>query len=219
MSNNVYDSTQSPGAKALVFNLFFFREKMDPIDLSADVGLAAVTLVTVNLCLGLLIATRYSPVKYWPHRRINIFFLHRMTAYLALAATALHPLILLFASRVHFRILDLLVPLWSPLQPIQNTLGAIALYLLIAVVVTSIYRLVIGRKLWRLTHWLVYPSAVLLFIHGVFTDSELKTGRADLLDGEKLFVEGCFLLILAASLVSFRIRRKRPKANVSVLVR
>jgi DMSO/TMAO reductase YedYZ heme-binding membrane subunit len=184
-------------------------EAMDLVDLSAYAGLAAVALATANLLIGLLMAVRYSPVKYWPHRRFNIFYAHRITAYATITLTLIHPIILLFVRRVPFRVVDLLLPIRSPLQPLQNTLGAIALYLLAIVVVTSLYRLSIGRKWWKRTHLLVYPAAVLLFIHGVFTDSELKTGRADLLDGEKVFVEICFLVILFASLASIQIRRKR----------
>jgi DMSO/TMAO reductase YedYZ heme-binding membrane subunit len=182
---------------------------MDLVDLSAYAGLAAVALATLNLLIGLSMAVRYSSVKYWPHRHFNLFYAHRITAYATITLTLIHPIILLFVRRVPFRLLDILIPVRSPLQPVQNTLGAIALYLLAIVVVTSLYRLTIGRKWWKRTHLLVYPAAVLLFIHGVFTDSELKTGRADLLDGEKVFVEICFLLILLASLASLRIRRRR----------
>jgi DMSO/TMAO reductase YedYZ heme-binding membrane subunit len=182
---------------------------MDLVDLSAYAGLAAVALATLNLLIGLSMAVRYSPVKYWPHRHFNLFYAHRITAYTTITLTLIHPIILLFGRRVPFRLFDILVPIRSPLQPVQNTLGAIALYLLAIVVVTSLYRLSIGRRWWKRTHLLVYPAAVLLFIHGVFTDSELKTGRADLLDGEKVFVEICFLLILIASIASIRIRRRR----------
>jgi DMSO/TMAO reductase YedYZ heme-binding membrane subunit len=182
---------------------------MDLVDLSAYAGLTAIALATVNLLIGLLMAVRYSPVKYWPHRHFNLFYAHRITAYATIALTLVHPLILLFVRRVPFRVIDILLPIHSPLQPLQNTLGAIALYLLAIVVVTSLYRLIIGRKWWKRTHLLVYPAAVLLFIHGVFTDSELKTGRADVFDGEKVFVEICFLLILIASVASIQIRRKR----------
>jgi DMSO/TMAO reductase YedYZ heme-binding membrane subunit len=184
-------------------------EAMDLVDLSAYAGLGAVALATANLLIGLLMAVRYSPVKYWPHRRFNIFYAHRITAYATIALTLIHPLILLLVRRVPFRVVDILLPIHSPLQPVQNTIGAIALYLLAIVVVTSLYRLSIGRKWWKRSHLLVYPAALLLFIHGVFTDSELKTGRADLLDGEKVFVEICFLVILVASFASIQIRRKR----------
>ncbi|HEV2273341.1 MAG TPA: ferric reductase-like transmembrane domain-containing protein [Acidobacteriaceae bacterium] len=186
---------------------------MDPVEISADAGLVAVGLATVNFCIGLLIATRYSPVKCWPHRQFNLFWLHRCTAYATIAATLVHPILLLFVSRIRFRLIDLLMPVWSPLQPLQNSLGAVALYLLLFVLLTSFYRLKIGRVLWRRSHWLVYPAALLLFIHGIFTDSELHTGHADLLDGEKVFVEICLLIILAGSVISFRLRRKRLRVS------
>lgn len=182
---------------------------MDLVDLSAYAGLGAVGMTTINLIIGLLMAARYSPVRYWPHRRFNLFYAHRITAYAVIALTLIHPLILLFVHRIHFRPLDVLIPIHSPLQPVQNSLGAIALYLLLIVLGTSLYRISIGRMWWKRIHLLVYPAALLLFIHGVFTDSELKTGRADVLDGEKVFVEACFLLIAVMSFISVRIRKKR----------
>ena len=45
---------------------------MTALDFSADMGLLAVFLRTTNICLGQLIAVRYSPLRLWPHRRINI---------------------------------------------------------------------------------------------------------------------------------------------------
>jgi methionine sulfoxide reductase heme-binding subunit len=188
---------------------------MDWVTLSADVGLVAVGAATLSICLGLLMAVRYSPVRLWPHRRINTFAIHRYLAYITLAAIALHVVVLLFVHRVVFRVVDILLPIHSPLQPVQNTLGAIALYVLLLVLVTSLARVQIGRLLWKSLHYLVYPAGVLLFIHGVFTDSELKTGKADLLDAEKVYVMICFLLVLAASLAALRLRRLRVRARIA----
>ena len=173
-------------------------------------ALAAVALATVNLLIGLSMAVRYSPVKYWPHRHFNLFYAHRITAYATITLTldsSAHPALRPSGAFPRRR--------YPPAHPLSS--AAIAEYtwepsLSISwsiVVVTSLYRLSIGRKWWKRTHLLVYPAAVLFFIHGVFTDSELKTGRADLLDGEKVFVEICFLVILVASLASIQIRRKR----------
>jgi len=128
---------------------------MTATDLSSYAGLVAVFLATLNICLGLLISVRYSPLRYWPHRKhINMFRFHTWTGYLVLAFVVLHPIILLFVRSPHFRIVDVLVPLWSPQQPLENTLGAIALYAVVIVVITSIYRIGLGRKLWmRCTTW------------------------------------------------------------------
>ena len=95
---------------------------MNALDLSADVGLVAVGLATANLLLGLMMALRYSPVRSWPHRRVNYFLLHNWTGYLALATAVLHPVILLFSSTAHFRVRDVLYPVHSPSQPLENTI-------------------------------------------------------------------------------------------------
>ena len=59
---------------------------MTALDFSADMGLLAVFLRTTNICLGQLIAVRYSPWRLWPHRRINIFVVHNWTAYLLITS-------------------------------------------------------------------------------------------------------------------------------------
>src|SRR5690242_16856705 len=115
------------------------------LDLSAYVGLGAVGAVTLNLLLGMLMAFRYSPHRSWPHRRFNYFRLHDWSGYVALSVSLLHPAILLLNKDPRFRVTDLLYPVRSPSQPLENTIGAIAFYLLAFVVVTSYLRLQLGR--------------------------------------------------------------------------
>lgn len=170
---------------------------MTAIDLSADIGLVAVGLVTLNLALGLLIAMRYSPWRYWPHRRFNIFQIHNWTGYGVLAACILHPVVLLFSATARFRIIDVFYPVHSPSQPLDNTIGAIALYCIAIVVVTSYFRVQLGRRLWKSFHFVIYAAAVALFWHSIFTDPNLKNTPLDPFDGEKLFIELCCLAIVA----------------------
>jgi len=185
---------------------------MTAIDLSSYAGLVAVFLATLNICLGLLIAVRYSPVRYWPHKKhINIFRFHTWTGYLVLGFVVLHPVLLLFIRSPRFRVIDLLAPLWSPQQPLENTLGAVAFYAIGIVVVTSIYRIAIGRKLWKALHYLVYPAAALLFIHGILTNQTLDNKPVDYLDGEKIFIEICLLLVASASIWAWQLRVKKQK--------
>jgi predicted ferric reductase len=186
---------------------------MDPIELSADAGLVALCAVTVNICLGLLMAVRYSPQQRWPHRHFDLFRLHRWTAYLAIALTLAHPIILLFSTRVRFRLLDIVLPIWSPQQPVENTIGAVGLYLLLLVLITSLVRLNMRRQIWKRFHYLVYPSALALLVHGLLTDPELRTGKVDWLDGEKVLVEVCVALIIAASLAALFYRRRKDAAE------
>jgi predicted ferric reductase len=177
---------------------------MTLLDVSAYLGLGAVGATSVNLLIGLLMALRYSPVRHWPHRRINVFALHQWTAYAAIALTLTHPLVLLFLRSPHFRAYDILWPIDSPRQPTMNLAGACALYQLLLVFVSSLLRTRIGRPLWRNLHYLVFPAAVLLFVHSIFTDPALKDGHPDLLDGGKIFVEAATLVSVVA--VAIRVR-------------
>ena len=171
---------------------------MTALDLSADVGLLAVFLATANICLGLLIAVRYSPRRSWPHRRLDLFAFHNWTAYLLLAAILVHPVILLFSRSARWRLLDIALPAWSPVQPLANTVGAAGLYLIVVVVVTSYFRIGLGRRRWKRFHYLVYAAAACVFVHGILADPRLQGVAIDPLDGEKLFVESCLLFTILA---------------------
>jgi predicted ferric reductase len=179
------------------------------LDLSAYVGLLAVAAVTLNVLTGLLMAFRYSPHRSWPHRRFNYFRLHNWTGYIALAVSIVHPVILLFSKDPRFRILDLLYPIHSPSQPLDNTIGAIALYLLVFVAVTSYMRIRLGCHLWKSFHFFIYFAAAALFWHSLFTDPALKNAPLAWSDGGKLFVQSCLLVVATVSLLRLRHARKK----------
>ncbi len=182
---------------------------IDPIDLSSTVGLVAVGILTANILLGLLISTGYNPLRRWPRRRIKLFTLHKWTGYTALAVAALHPSLILFSSTAGFRALDLAVPIWSPTQPFENTLGAIALYLVAFAVVTSYFRHALGFHRWKLLHYATYAAAAVFFVHGVLADPELKNRPVDWVDAEKVYVEACAVGVAAATAWRFTSGRRR----------
>jgi len=138
---------------------------MTILDLCAYLGLAGVGMATLNMVLGLLIGLRYSPVRLWPHRHINIFRLHNWTAYFVLLLISLHPVVLLLAGSTHFGLADVLLPIQSPVQPKLNTAGAAAFYVLVIVIVTSLFRLRMARyggscTAWSFPHSFSYSSTV-----------------------------------------------------------
>ena len=179
------------------------------LDLSAYVGLAAVGVVTLNLLLGMLMAFRYSPHRSWPHRQFNYFRLHNWSGYIALSVSLLHPTILLLNKDPRFRLLDLVYPVHSARQPLENTIGATAFYLLALVTVTSYLRLRLGRHLWKSFHFSIYFAAAALFFHSLFSDPGLKGDPIEWFDGGKLFVESCFVVIATVGLLRWRHARKK----------
>ena len=173
---------------------------MTMLDLSTYAALSAMGLLTANILLGLLLSTRYNPSTRWPRRRINLFAFHNWTGYIALVVAVLHPVLLLFCKKPTFRIIDILFPVWSPAQPLENTLGGLALYCLIFVVVTSYLRGRLGRRRWKAMHYVAYAAAVLFFIHGLFTtDPSVEHVRFDPFDAEKVAVELCLFSVVTAS--------------------
>src|SRR5271168_4788375 len=183
--------------------------QLTTLDLSAYLGLTAVAAITLNILLGTMMAFRYSPVRNWPHRRFNYFRLHNWTGYIALTVAILHPLTLLLNKTPKFRVLDLIYPIHSPQQPLENTIGAIALYILALVVITSYFRIQLGRRTWKAFHFTVYFGAAALFYHSLFTDPDLKGAPIQWLDGGKLFVESCALIIVVASVLRARHSQKK----------
>ena len=179
------------------------------IDVSSVAGLIAVGIFTAQILLGLLLSVGYNPIRHWPRvRGVKLFTFHNWLAYIGLTVALAHPLILLTSSTAGFRLFDIVVPIWSPTQPIPNTLGAIAFYLVTFVVVTSYFRTAFGRHRWKLLHYMAYAAAAVFCVHGVWADPLLKNRPPDFIDAEKAYVEGCAILILAATIWRFKYGRR-----------
>ena len=100
--------------------------------------------------------------------------------------------------------MDLVYPVHSPSQPLENTIGAIALYMVAIVVVTSYFRVRLGRRTWKAFHFSVYVAAIAMFWHSIFTDPDLKNSPVDWFDGGKIFIEICLLVIVVVSVLRWR---------------
>jgi methionine sulfoxide reductase heme-binding subunit len=185
------------------------------LDLSAYVGLAAVGAVTVNMLLGILMVFRYSPLRSWPHCKFNYFRAHDWCGYIALSASVLHPLILLFNNSPKFRFVDVIYPVHSPGKPVENAIGAVALYLTTLVVVTSYFRLQLGRRVWKAFHFAIYCGAAALFFHSLLTVPDMKSESVDWLDGGKVFIMSCLALTVTAGLLRWRHTQTRMKEAIN----
>ena len=183
------------------------------IDISSVIGLIAVGILTAQILLGLLLSVGYNPLRRFPRRPLKLFTFHNWLGYTGLATASVHALILLLVPSKSggrlFRVFDLAVPLWSPVQPIPNTLGAIAFYLVTFVVLTSYFRRLFGRHRWKQLHYVAYAAAAVFYVHGTWADPLLQNRPVDFIDAEKAYVEGCGLLVLAATVWRFRYGRSR----------
>ena len=181
------------------------------IDVSSVVGLIAVGIFTAQILLGLLLSVGYNPRRQFPRQNVKLFTFHNWLGYIGLATALVHPLILLTSSEAGFRLFDIVVPIWSPTQPIPNTLGAIGFYLIAFVVLTSYLRRVFGRHRWKQLHYTAYAAAAVFYVHGVWADPLLKNRPPDFIDAEKAYVEACALLVVAATIWRFNYGKRTAR--------
>ena len=177
------------------------------IDISSVVGLIAVGILTGQILLGLLLSVGYNPTRQFPHRRLKLFTFHNWLGYIGLATALTHPLILLASSTAGFRLFDIFFPIWSPTQPFENTLGAIGFYLIAFVVITSYLRRLYSHRSWKRMHYTAYAAAAVFYVHGTLADPLLQNRPVDFIDAEKAYVEGCALLVAAATYWRYKHRR------------
>jgi sulfoxide reductase heme-binding subunit YedZ len=181
------------------------------IDISSVAGLITVGIFTAQILLGLLLSVGYNPLRRWPRQPIKLFTFHNWLGYIGLTSAFIHPLILLGSATAGFRLFDILVPIWSPTQPFENTLGAIAFYLIAFVVLTSYFRRAFGRHRWKQLHYVAYAAAAVFYVHGVWADPLLQNRPVDWIDAEKAYVEGCALLVLAATVWRFNYGKRTAR--------
>jgi len=192
------------------------------LDISSTLGLIATAVLTFNLLLGILLSTAYRRSPLWKKlpqwlKKISVDDLHNWTAYVALALALAHPLLLLPIAAEHYRLIDVLFPVHAPHEPFWTCLGALALYALIAVILSTqkVVKNRLGFRAWKNIHLISYGTALLFVVHGIFMDPDLKDRPVDWLDAEKLLPEICGIVLIAATIISYRHYRRasRQKAN------
>lgn len=178
------------------------------LDISSTLGLCGMVVLSCNFLLGLLLSTSYKRSVYWKKlpaiiRKIDVLQIHNWTAYVALALIFLHPFILLFDRSTKFFTADILIPFHSSYQQFWVALGVVSFYAVLIVIITT--QKAIKRKLrfrlWKNIHLISYATALLMCVHGLFLDPQLKNRQPDYFDGEKLLCEICFLVLLSAAIV------------------
>jgi sulfoxide reductase heme-binding subunit YedZ len=127
-------------------------------------GLVTLTLLTASVLLGLLNAGRFRGER-WP--RFLTQGLHANLSLLVLAFLTLHVTSTVLDTYTSISLTAAFVPFVSSYKPLWLSLGAIAVDLLIALVVTSLLRGRLGHRAWRRVHWLAYACWPVAVAHGL----------------------------------------------------
>ena len=127
-------------------------------------GLVTLLMLTASVLLGLLVAGRFSSQR-WP--RFLTQGLHRNISLLVLVFLVLHVGTTVLDTYTSIPLSAAFVPFASAYKTGWLSLGAVALDLLVALVVTSLVRDRLGYRTWRRLHWLAYACWPVAVAHGL----------------------------------------------------
>jgi len=137
--------------------------------LTRGTGVVALLLLTTVVILGILNAVRWSP-RGQP--RFVLQRVHRNASLLAVVFIVVHVVTTVIDAFAPIRWIDAVVPFVSAYRPIWLGLGAVAFDLVIAIVVTSLFRARIGYPVWRVVHWMSYAMWPVAVFHGLGIGSD-----------------------------------------------
>lgn len=127
-------------------------------------GIVAWGLVTLSVCWGLFLSTKAVAKASQPRKLLD---LHRFLGGLSVVFTGLHVAGLVADSYVYFGWSEILVPWASEWKPTAVAWGVIAMYLLIAVELTSLLMKHMPRSVWKQIHRLSFGLYVFATVHGL----------------------------------------------------
>jgi methionine sulfoxide reductase heme-binding subunit len=172
---------------------------------SRATGVVSLVLLSAVMIIGILVSRR-GRLPGLP--RFAVLGLHRNLSLLAVAFVAVHVITAVADSYVSISLAAAVIPFVSSYEPLWLGLGAIALDLMAAVIVTSLLRRHIGRRAWRAVHWLAYASWPVAVVHSMFADRDLQRGPLLCL------ALGCVAAVIGAATWRFaRARAALPRAD------
>jgi hypothetical protein len=162
-------------------------------------GIVALLMLTATVILGIISSGRWETSR-WP--RFVVEGSHRNVSLAVLVFLAIHVSTTVVDGFVPIGWLDVVIPFHSGYRPVWIGLGAVAVDLLIALIVTSLLRVRIGPRVWRGVHWLAYACWPIALVHGLGSGTDAPARWMQVLDAAALVT---VLIVLG-----WRIMARRP---------
>ena len=134
-------------------------------------GLTAWWLVALTVFWGLMLSTRVTRGKPTPAWLLD---LHRFIGGLAVIFTVVHVAGLMGDKWLHLKLSEVLIPMQAKFKPLALAWGVIAVYLMIAIELTSLFMKHLPRKLWRAIHSTAFVLFLMSTVHAFAAGSESK---------------------------------------------
>ncbi len=134
-------------------------------------GVVSLVLLTGVVVLGIVSAMRWQTAA-WPRFLTTGF--HRNLALMTLVFLAIHIVTAVVDPFTALGWNAAFIPFSSSYRRLWLGLGVVAVYLVVATVVTSLLRPLFGHRTWRAVHWLTYALWPIAVIHGIGTGTDAR---------------------------------------------
>jgi predicted ferric reductase len=182
---------------------------------SRSSGLVAWVLISLSVCWGLFVSTKAVAKASTPAWLLD---LHRFLGGLAVTFTAIHLVGLWADSYVQFGWADLFVPMASEWKPGPVAWGIVAMYLLVAVELTSLAMKHLPRRLWRIVHHLSLPLYAMATYHGIRAGTDKANEAFRLVALASVNVVGFLAIVLILAARRAALTTARPPVATSTAV-
>lgn len=139
--------------------------------LTRATGVVSLVLLTATVVLG-VVGTARAASQRWP--RLVTAGLHRNLALASAAFVIIHILTTVLDPYAAISPIASVIPFSSAYRPLWLSLGTFSFDLLLAILITSLLRDRLGRRLWQGVHLLVYLSWPAALWHGLGTGTDTK---------------------------------------------
>ncbi len=181
--------------------------------LARSSGVTAYLLFWISMVMGVAMTNKMA--RIWPGGP-TAFDAHQYTSLLGITFALFHAIILLGDEYIKSSLGDVFTPFAYDYRPLWVGVGQIAFYVITIVAFSFYVRQVIGRRVWRLLHYLSFVAFLAVLVHGIMAGTDTET----------LFMQGLYwstggiLLFLTVyrvlhSLISRRARAAKHRASAA----
>jgi len=135
-------------------------------------GLVSLVLLTATVAMGI------AGVRRWSTRGLSravLALVHKNVALLSVAFLGVHIATAVTDAYIKVPWYSSLLPGTSGYRTVATALGTVAIDLFLAVIVTSLLRARISRRLWKAVHFTAYAAWPVALLHGVTDGTDTGT--------------------------------------------
>src|SRR6201992_1674276 len=135
-------------------------------------GVVPLVLLTAVMVIGILV-NRQGRLPGLP--RFAVTNLHRNLSLMAVVFIVIHVVTAVLDGYVSIPLISGVIPFTSGYEGFWLGLGAISLDLMLALIVTSLIRGRLSRRVWKAVHWVGYASWPIAFAHTLCPRTHLQS--------------------------------------------